>query len=118
MFFHDEIRPSKEIAPKKTKVPKAELEMATALIEQFTADFEPASYEDTYREALLKLIKAKQKGETITAVPAAEDDERPTDLLTRRSRRPVEERQAAQAGRSGRRGLGPGPPRRRKPAKR
>ena len=80
MFFHDEIRPSKEIAPKKTKVPKAELEMATSLIEQFKSDFEPASYEDTYRAALLKLIKAKQKGETITAVPAAEDEE-PADLL-------------------------------------
>ena len=69
MFFHDEIRAVKEIAPRKTKVPKAELEMATALIDQFKSSFEPERYEDTYRAALLKLIKAKQKGETITAVP-------------------------------------------------
>ena len=80
MFFHDEIRPVKEIAPRKTKVPKAELDMATALIDQFKSSFEPDRYEDTYRAALLKLIKAKQKGETITAVPAAEDEE-PADLL-------------------------------------
>jgi DNA end-binding protein Ku len=80
MFFHDEIRAVKEIAPRKTKVPKAELELATALIDQFKSSFEPERYEDTYRAALLKLIKAKQKGETITAVPAAEDEE-PADLL-------------------------------------
>jgi DNA end-binding protein Ku len=80
MFFHDEIRPAKEIAPSKGKVPKAELEMATTLIGQFKRSFEPEKYEDTYRDALMKVIKAKQKGKTITAVPAAEDEE-PADLL-------------------------------------
>ncbi len=80
LFFHDEIRPAKEIAPRKAKVPEAELKMATALIGQFKSSFEPERYEDTYREALLKVIKAKQKGETITAVPTA-DDEEPADLL-------------------------------------
>ena len=80
LFFHDEIRPAKEIAPKKAKVPEAELKMATALIGQFKSSFEPERYEDSYRDALMKLIKAKQKGETITAVPAAEDEE-PADLL-------------------------------------
>ncbi len=80
MFFHDEIRPVQEIAPSKAKVPKAELDMATTLIEQFKGRFEPEKYEDTYRDALMKVIKAKQKGETITAVPAAEDEE-PADLL-------------------------------------
>jgi DNA end-binding protein Ku len=80
LFFHDEIRPVDKIAPKKGKVPKAELEMATALIGQFKSHFEPERYEDDYRKALLKVIKAKQKGETIAAVPAAEDEE-PADLL-------------------------------------
>ena len=80
LFFHDEIRPAKEIAPRKTKVPEAELKLATALIGQFKGRFEPERYEDTYRDALLKVIKAKQKGETVTAVPAAEDEE-PADLL-------------------------------------
>lgn len=80
LFFHDEIRPAKEIAPRRSKVPAAELKLATALIEQFKGTFEPQRYEDTYREALCRIIKAKQKGETITAVPAAEDEE-PADLL-------------------------------------
>jgi DNA end-binding protein Ku len=80
MFFHDEIRPSDEIAPTSAKVPKAELELAMALIEQFKGAFKPEKYEDTYRKALSAIIKAKQKGETITAAPVEEDEE-PTDLL-------------------------------------
>ena len=80
MFFHDEIRPAREIAPSKGNVPKAELELATTLIGQFKGAFEPEKYEDTYRDALCAIIKAKQKGDTITAVPAAEDEE-PADLL-------------------------------------
>jgi DNA end-binding protein Ku len=80
MFFHDEIRPVDDVAPRKTKVPKAELEMATTLIEQFKGTFEPEKYEDTYREALCDVIRAKRKGETITAAPV-EEDEAPTDLL-------------------------------------
>jgi DNA end-binding protein Ku len=80
MLFHDEIRPTDDIAPRRGKVPKAELDMATTLIEQFTGKFDPKKYEDTYREALLKIVKAKQKGETIAAVPVEEEEE-PTDLL-------------------------------------
>ena len=80
MFFHDEIRPVDDLAPGKHKVPKAELGLATSLIEQFKGQFEPDKYEDTYREALCAIIKAKQKGETIAAAPVDEDEE-PTDLL-------------------------------------
>ena len=80
LFFHDEIRPHDEIAPRKTRVAKAELDMATALIEQFKGPFEPERYEDTYRAALAAVIKAKQKGKSITAAPVEEEEE-PEDLL-------------------------------------
>ncbi|MBA2297159.1 MAG: Ku protein [Actinobacteria bacterium] len=80
MFFHDELRPPDEIAPSGVKVAKGELEMATALIEQFTGPFEPARYEDTYRDALCKVIAAKRKGETIAAATPEREDEQP-DLL-------------------------------------
>jgi len=80
MFFHDEIRPSAELAPRNTKVAKAELEMATTLIKEFTGSFEPERYEDTYRDALRAIIRAKQKGETIAAAPV-EQDEEAADLL-------------------------------------
>ena len=80
MFFHDEIRPLDEIVPGEVKVAKTELEMATALIEQFTGPFDPAKYEDTYREALCGVIRAKRKGKTVTA-PEPEAEEEPTDLM-------------------------------------
>ena len=80
MFFHDEIRPLDEIAPGKVKVAKTELEMATALVEQFTGEFDPKKYEDTYREALCKVIRAKRKGKTVTA-PEPETEEEPADLM-------------------------------------
>ena len=82
MFFHDEIRPPNGIAPKgaKAKVAKAELDMAITLIDQFTSSFEPEKYEDTYRETLVKIIKAKQKGKTIEASEPS-DEERTVHLL-------------------------------------
>ena len=80
MYFHDEIRPVDDIGPRKSKPAKAELDMATTLIEQFTASFDPSKYEDTYRDALLAIIKAKQKGKTIEAAPVEEEEE-PVDLL-------------------------------------
>ena len=80
MYFHDEVRPVDEIAPRKVRVPKAELELATALIERFESSFEPERYEDTYRDALLKVIRAKRKGKTVTA-PEPEAEEEPADLM-------------------------------------
>jgi Ku protein len=80
MYFHDEVRPLDEIAPGKLKVPKAELELATALIERFTGSFDPTRYEDTYREALCDVIRAKRKGKTVTA-PEPESEEEPADLM-------------------------------------
>ena len=80
MFFHDEVRPVDEIAPGTVKVPKSELDLATVLIEQFSGSFEPERYEDTYREALCEVIRAKRKGKTVTA-PEREPEEEPADLM-------------------------------------
>ena len=80
MLFHDEIRPLDDVAPDGVKVPKAELDLAIALIEKFTGSFDPERYEDTYRDALCEVIKAKRKGETISS-PDPEADEAPADLL-------------------------------------
>ncbi len=117
LFFHDEIRPAKEIAPKPAKVPEAELKLATALIGQFESSFEPERYEDTYRDALMKLIKAKQKGETITAVPAAEDEE-PADLLAALKASVDAAKRSKSSARPKRKPAGRKPAARRKTAKR
>ena len=81
LFFHDEIRPVEEICAPEGEGAEGGTEdgdRADRAVHDGT--FEPERYEDTYRKALLKVIKAKQKGETITADPAAEDEE-PADLL-------------------------------------
>jgi DNA end-binding protein Ku len=113
MFFHDEIRPLDEIAPKgaKAKVAKAELDMATALIDQFTGTFDPDKYEDTYRETLVKIIKAKQKGKTIEAAEPEAGEEEPADLLDA-LKASVEAAKSAQGSRKSVRGKRP-PARRR-----
>jgi DNA end-binding protein Ku len=80
MHFADEIRATEEIAPKATKVERQELDMAATLIEQYTGAFEPEKFRDTYRDALCEIIRAKRKGEVVSA-PEVEEPEAPTDLM-------------------------------------
>jgi DNA end-binding protein Ku len=80
MHFADEIRPAEEFAPKDAKIEKKELEMAAQLIEQYTGEFDPSEYRDTYRDALCEIIKAKRKGEEVR-VEAEPEPEAPTDLM-------------------------------------
>jgi DNA end-binding protein Ku len=80
MFFADEIRPTKEIKPRKQAVGKQELELALDLVDRFRGSFEPAKYEDTYRSALLAVIDRKRKGKGVHVEPREEREE-PTDLL-------------------------------------
>jgi DNA end-binding protein Ku len=59
---------------------KREAEMATALVDSLHEPFKPAAFKDTYREALMALIKRKAKGEEIEIPEPAEPEEAP-DLL-------------------------------------
>jgi Ku protein len=82
MYFADEIRPTKDIVPRrKPRVDKQELEMAETLIERFTSSFRHEQYEDEYRKRLLKIVKRKQKGETIQVDRQEERDEPAADIL-------------------------------------
>ena len=80
LHFADEIRPVDEVKPETAKVAKRELDMAAQLIESFTGAWKPEQYHDTYREALLEVIEAKQKGKKVRAAARAAEEE-PTDLL-------------------------------------
>jgi DNA end-binding protein Ku len=80
LYFADEIRPIDELKPSRAKVDKKELDMATELIESFRSEWKPERYEDTYRDALMDVIKAKRKGEEIHHVEEEEVEE-PPDLL-------------------------------------
>ncbi len=82
MYFADEIRDADGIKPevKKGDVDKREVEMAQALIDKLYGPFEPEQYEDTYRDTLCEIIKAKRAGETIEA-PEPEKPKAAPDLM-------------------------------------
>jgi DNA end-binding protein Ku len=80
LYFQDEIRRVDGLRPKGARVDKGELEMATQLIDSFTGDWRPEKYEDTYREALLEVIKANRKGEPVHRAPEPTEEETP-DLM-------------------------------------
>jgi DNA end-binding protein Ku len=81
LYFADEVDPPEKILPTKLpSVAKRELEMASRLIESFSADWKPEKYEDTYHDALMEIVKEKRKGHEVHRVQEPEE-EGPPDLL-------------------------------------
>lgn len=74
VFYSDEIRAVDQIPefPVQAKVHPNEMKMAMELIQGLAAKFAPQEYSDEYRDALLKVIKAKVEGEEV-AVPVKEE---------------------------------------------
>jgi DNA end-binding protein Ku len=62
------------------KPSKREVQMAEQLIDSLQQEFDPADYEDTYRESVLDLIKRKGAGKEID-LAAEEEPEHGDDLL-------------------------------------
>jgi DNA end-binding protein Ku len=50
-------------------LPKQMLELATHIIDKMTGKFEPEKFEDRYENALIELIRSKQKGMPVKAQP-------------------------------------------------
>jgi DNA end-binding protein Ku len=68
MYFGDEVRNFEEI-PKgeSAKISDAEINLATRLIDELSnEEFDPAEFEDEYRQRVLDLINKKAEGEEIT----------------------------------------------------
>lgn len=82
MRYADEIVPERQVrAPRPhKKATKLELDTARLLIDQLADEFEPNRYEDTYRDAVMKLIERKARGEAIEP-PAREQVTPAGDLL-------------------------------------
>jgi DNA end-binding protein Ku len=80
MRFADEVVPTEQLGDalgESDVEPKdREVEMAKALIESLSSDFDPDSYEDSYRDELLQLIERKAAGKEI--VSAESDEPEPT----------------------------------------
>jgi DNA end-binding protein Ku len=69
MYWPDEIREADfGGVDVSAKVRPNELEMAQTLIDNLTADWDPAEFKDDYREALLRIVEAKINGEEIEIV--------------------------------------------------
>jgi DNA end-binding protein Ku len=82
MRFHDEVLHADDldIPDPQKKVSEREAKMADALISSLEAEFDPADYEDTYREQVLEVVEAKAAGRQIVVAEAVSDDGGP-DLM-------------------------------------
>lgn len=102
MYFADEVREPDEVKPETDKIDKRELEMALQLIDRFTGDFDPTKYEDTYRDTLCEIIRAKARGKEVH-VEAPPEREEPTDLMAalRASLEEAQKRRGKRAGGDG-----------------
>jgi DNA end-binding protein Ku len=121
MNFADEIRPTKGIAPESVEVDQRELDLALELIDRFRGDFEPEKYEDTYRDTLYEIIKAKRRGEEVHLEAEEEPAEEPVDLIEALRASIAASSKAKRSGSSKRRSSGGGGERNgpdRKPARR
>src|SRR5437763_8973276 len=77
--FHDELVSGGDLEIERGSKPsRKEINMAGRLVDSLTEKFDPEGYEDTYRDAVLDLIKRKAKGEEIDLAaqeePAHGDD--------------------------------------------
>jgi DNA end-binding protein Ku len=80
--FHDEVRPTKGIAPSGAKPAKKKVDQAVAVIESLGTDWDPERYKDCYRERLTRVVRDKKKGKTIEAPEEPEQPKPAPDLMT------------------------------------
>jgi DNA end-binding protein Ku len=74
MFWPDEIRASEfDELQQPVKIRPQEVQMAQALIESLSGDWNPEEFTDEYRAALMQIVEAKAAGEEIVAVEPAEE---------------------------------------------
>ncbi len=80
MRFADELVAGSELdVDEPRQAPgKREIEMAVTLVDTLSARFDPAKYEDTYRDRVLELVRRKEQGEPLdlpqAEAPAVSDD--------------------------------------------
>lgn len=71
MFYTNEIRSAESAGADKVEVKEQERTLATQLIENLAAKFQPHKYRDTYQESLRALVAAKTAGREVTATAHA-----------------------------------------------
>ncbi|HEX4035676.1 MAG TPA: Ku protein [Solirubrobacteraceae bacterium] len=81
MRFHDEVRPSKDVGTGGKKPSKRQLEVAVAIVNELSTDWQPDRYEDCYRTRLRAVIDAKRKRRTIEVPPQEKEPLPVPDLM-------------------------------------
>ncbi len=70
MRFADELADPKPLGfPASDGIRKAELDMAKALVNSLAAEWQPEKYTDQYLDNLMRIIKGKVKGKSVTLQP-------------------------------------------------
>jgi DNA end-binding protein Ku len=69
-----------ELGRVQRKPSSQEIKMASSLVEGLHAKFDPSAYEDSYRDAVMDVVKAKADGKNIEP-PTDEEPEAADDLL-------------------------------------
>jgi DNA end-binding protein Ku len=81
--FAEEIRDTTELkVPKKGKPTASEMKMAMTLIDQLTSAFDIEKFKDTYSAELMRLIKAKSKGQKVKHPTMKVTHRKTNDLMT------------------------------------
>jgi DNA end-binding protein Ku len=82
MYYADEVRSPETLDGElgTAKLQSAEVEMAKSLVQNLSEPFEPEKYDDTYRQELLDLIRAKAEGQPLPE-PAQEEEGEVVDLM-------------------------------------
>lgn len=83
LHWPDEIRSTKDLdlPEEEFDFKPAELKMAEQLVEAMTAEFDPSTFKDEYREALMQVIEAKVEGQEIVAPEPEEESTNLVDLM-------------------------------------
>ena len=83
LYWPDEIRALGELdlPEEEPDVKAAEKAMAEQLVGSMTGEFNPDSYQDEYRTALMQIIESKVEGKEVVAAPAAEEPSNLVDLM-------------------------------------
>ncbi len=83
LHWPDEIRSTEELElPEDVKVSAKEIEMAETLVDAMATTFDPADYNDEYKEAVEDIVKAKVAGEEIIEAPEEAAETTVADLMT------------------------------------
>jgi DNA end-binding protein Ku len=81
-YAEDLVDPAGFDLPRVSKNPTdREIQMASKLVEGLHVKFKPADYEDSYRDAVLDVVKAKAEGRNIAPPEPEETGEDDSDLL-------------------------------------